>query len=88
MQLASRVQDANSAVSTQRGRTVQLAAHQLHAQRARLSTHHGDEAEVLRHDGRVKEVGLGAVVVRVSHKHLPQRDGQSADGVLRAEAAL
>jgi hypothetical protein len=50
--------------------TIELTAHQFHAQGAGLATDHGDDAEVLADDGRVKQVGLGAVVVHVPHKHL------------------
>lgn len=61
-----------------REHTVQLAAHQFHAQRARLATHHGDHADVLGDDGRVEQVGLGSVVVHVSDKNL-QRETESVD---------
>lgn len=50
--------------------TVEFTAHQLHTQRACPAADHGDDADVLGHDGRVKKVGLRAVVVRVPHKNL------------------
>lgn len=50
--------------------TVEFAAHQLHAQGAGLATHDGNDADVLSDDWRVKQVGLGAVIVHVPHKHL------------------
>lgn len=43
--------------------TIELTAHQLHAQRARLAANHRHDADVLGHDRRVKEVGLCAVVI-------------------------
>lgn len=54
--------------------TVELAAHQLHAQGAGLATHHRDHADVLGDDWGVKQVGLGPVVVHVSNKHLQRRE--------------
>ena len=50
--------------------TIQLAAHQLHAHGAGLATHNRDNADKLGDDWRVKQVGLGAVIVHVSHKYL------------------
>lgn len=50
--------------------TIEFTAHQLHTQRACPATNHGDDADVLGHDGGVKEVGLCAVVIRVPHKNL------------------
>lgn len=50
--------------------TIQLTAHQLHAQRARSAANHRDDANVLGHNGRLKEVGLGAVVICVPNKDL------------------
>lgn len=50
--------------------TIEFTAHQLHTQRACPATNHGDDADVLGHDGRVKQVGLCAVVIRVPHKNL------------------
>lgn len=52
------------------GRTVELAAHQLHAQRAGPAADQRQEPEVLGDDGRVEEVSLGSVVVHVPRKHL------------------
>lgn len=53
--------------------TVELAADQLHAQSARLATHHGDDADVLSDDWGVKQVGLATVVIYISCKHLSKR---------------
>ena len=50
--------------------TIELTAHQLHAHGAGLAAHHRDDAEVLADDRGVKQVGLSAVVVRVSNKYL------------------
>ena len=50
--------------------TVELTAHQLHAHGAGLATDHRDDADELGDDGGVEQVGLGAVVVHVSHKYL------------------
>lgn len=50
--------------------TIEFAAHQLQAQRAGPAANHRDDADVLGHDGRVKKVGLGAVVVRVANENL------------------
>ena len=57
--------------------TVELTAHQLHAQGAGLATHHGNDADVLGHDGRVKQVGLGAVVIDVPHEDLRKSPPQN-----------
>lgn len=56
--------------------TVQFAAHQLHAQRARLPTHQWNDPEELGDERRVEQVGLGSIVVGVPNKHL-QRRGRS-----------
>lgn len=58
------------------GRTVELAAHQLHAQRAGPAADQREEPEVLGDDGRVEQVSLGSVVVHVPRKHL--RAGQQS----------
>lgn len=60
--------------------TVELTAHQLHAQGAGFATHYWDNADVLGNDWRVKQVGLGAVVVHVSNEYL-QRKEESANCV-------
>lgn len=60
------------------GCTVELAAHQLHAQCAGLATHQRQEPDVLGNDGRVEQVSLGSVVVHVPCKHL--RTGQQSTG--------
>lgn len=52
------------------GRTVELAAHQLHAQRAGFAADQREEPEVLGDDGRVEQVSLDSVVVHVPRKHL------------------
>lgn len=54
--------------------TVELTAHQLHAQGAGLATHHRNNADVLGNDWGVKQVGLGAVVVHISNKYLQRKD--------------
>lgn len=54
--------------------TVELTAHQLHAQGAGLATHHRDDADVLGDDRGVKQVGLGAIVVHVSNKYLQRKE--------------
>ena len=53
-----------------RGFTVQLAAHQLHAQRARLPTHERNDPDELGDERRVEQVGFGSVVIHITHKHL------------------
>jgi len=55
--------------------TVELTAHQLHAHGAGLAAHHGDDADVPGDDRRVEQVGLGAVVVKVTDKHLQRKGG-------------
>jgi len=50
--------------------TVELAAHQLQAQRAGPAADHWDDADVLGQDGGVEQVGLGAVVVGVADEDL------------------
>lgn len=55
--------------------TVELTANQLHAQSAGLATHHGHHTDVLGHDGGVEHVGLGAVIIHVTHKHLGTQEG-------------
>lgn len=57
------------------GFTVQLAAHQLHAQCARLPTDHWDDSDELGDEWRVKQVGLGSFVVDIPNKHL-YREGR------------
>lgn len=56
--------------------TVELAAHQLHAERARPPTHQRNHTHELGDDRRVEQVGLGPVVVHVPNEHL-QRRGRS-----------
>lgn len=50
--------------------TIEFTAHQLHAQGAGPAANHGDDADVLGHDWRVKKVGLCAVVIYVANKNL------------------
>lgn len=50
--------------------TIELTAQQLHAQGAGLAAHNRDDTDVLGHDRRVKQVGLGAVVIYVADKNL------------------
>lgn len=54
--------------------TIESTAHQLHAQRAGLAANHRDDADVLGHDRRIKEVGLCAVVICVSNENLQHTD--------------
>lgn len=61
--------------------TVELAAHQLHAQRAGFAADHRDDADVLADDGRVEQVGLGAVVVHVPDENLQNQDGSACGTV-------
>lgn len=55
--------------------TVQLTAHQLHAQCACLPTHHWDDSDELGDERRVKQVGLGSFIVDIPNKHL-YREGR------------
>jgi hypothetical protein len=50
--------------------TIELTAHQLHAQGAGLSAHHRDDPDILGHHRGLEQVGLGAFVVYVGHKDL------------------
>lgn len=68
--------------------TVEFTAHQLHAQSASLATHHRDNADVLSNDWRVKQVGLGAVVVYISHKYLRKRGGKKEIGRLKTASSI
>lgn len=54
--------------------TVELTANQLHAQSAGFATHYRDNAYVLGDDWRVKQVGLGAVIVHIPNKYLQKRE--------------
>lgn len=53
--------------------TVEFTAHQLHSQSASLTTHNGNDADVLGNDRGVKNVSLGAVIVHVPDKNLGER---------------
>lgn len=54
--------------------TVELTAHQLHSQGAGHTTHHRNNADILGNDWGVKEIGLGAIVVHITHKYLGRRE--------------
>lgn len=55
--------------------TIELTANQLHAESAGLATDHGHHADVLGHDGGVEHVGLGSVIIHITHKHLGTQKG-------------
>lgn len=60
--------------------TVELTSDQLHTQRARPAADHRDDADELGDDGRVKQVGLCAVVICVSMENLQHTDVGPSSG--------
>lgn len=65
--------------------TVEFTSDQLHTQRACPATNHRDDADVLGHNGRVKKVGLCAVVIRVSGENLQRMDMRQKESKFRNE---